>query len=366
MASRIQNLELFVHAALEKGVPKSEIEQCLLQVGWPADQIKNALNQFADIAFAVPVPKRRPYLSAREAFLYLLLFTTLYLSAYYLGSMLFDFVNLNFPDPVMNESSFRIHKDIRLAASFLVIACPVFLFMSRRIYRELADNPDKRLSAVRRWLTYLTLLVAACFVIGDLVTLVYNALGGELTTRFCLKVLIVGVIAGTIFWFYLWDLGDEEREAPSMNRQTVMKRLAVTISAVVVVSLIGSVYVIDSPTERRQLRLDERRLHDLAEINRTIQRYAKKHNSLPQDLATLEAEATTEAGTNRPPTDPDTSTPYEYQALDAETFQLCAVFSRPSPDDDRPYYESHWRTHTAGKQCFEYTLDTKTRPVAIE
>jgi hypothetical protein len=215
MASATQNLELFVRAALEKGLRKSDIEQSLLQAGWPADQVRNALDQFADITFAVPVPKPRPYLSAREAFRYLLLFTTLYLSAYHLGSLLFSFVDLNFSDPALEGSYVwrTVKDDIRLAASFLVIAFPVFLFMSRRIYRELANNPVKRLSVIRRWLTYLTLFIAAGFVIGDLVALVYNVLGGELTIRFILKVLIVGVIATTVFGFYLWDLRGEEREA---------------------------------------------------------------------------------------------------------------------------------------------------------
>ena len=215
MGSSTQNIELFIHAALEKGASKPEIEQCLLQTNWPADQVRNALDQFADIAFIVPVPKPRPYLSAREAFRYLLLFTTLYLSAYYLGSLLFSFVNLGFPDPAMDRAYFwqSEGRSIRLAAAFLLVAYPVFLFMSRRIYRELINSPVKRLSVVRRWLTYLTLFVSASFVIGDLVTLVYNVLGGELTIRFFLKVLIVGVIAGTIFGFYLSDLRSEEHEA---------------------------------------------------------------------------------------------------------------------------------------------------------
>ena len=212
MSSGIQNLELFVRTALEKGSQKSDIEQCLQQAGWPDAQIKNALGQFADIAFPVPVPKPRPYLSAREAFQYLLLFTTLYLSAYYLGSMLFSFVDLAFHDPTV--WSWQSSEDsIRLATSFLVVAFPIFLFMSQRIHKEMARNPVKRLSVIRRWLTYLTLFITAGFVIGDLVTLVYKVLDGELTMRFILKVLIVGVIAGSIFCFYLWDLLGEEREA---------------------------------------------------------------------------------------------------------------------------------------------------------
>jgi hypothetical protein len=213
MASGIQNLEQFVHAALNKGLSKSSIEQGLLQAGWPAEQIKSALGQFADVDFPLPVPKPRPYLSAREAFRYLLLFTTLYLSAWYLGSLLFDFINISFPDPAMERSYGSVTKSIRWAASFLIIAFPVFLFMSHRIQRELAQSPVKRQSVIRRWLTYLTLFVAAGFVIGDLVTLTYNALGGELTTRFVLKVLVVGLIASTVFGFYLWDLRGEECEA---------------------------------------------------------------------------------------------------------------------------------------------------------
>ena len=65
---------------------------------------------------------------------------------------------------------------------------------------------------MRRWLTYLTLFVAAAVLIGDVANLVYSLLGGELTVRFCLKVLTIGGIAGTAFWFYLSDLRRDERE----------------------------------------------------------------------------------------------------------------------------------------------------------
>jgi len=213
MASGIQDLETFVRAALTHGSAKADIQKGLLEAGWPAEQVRSALALFADVAFPVPIPKPRPYLSASEAFSYLLLFTTLYLSAYYFGCLLFEFVNLRFPDAASNEYSWRSPMEsIRWSASSVVVAFPIFLLLSRNIYRELALNPIKRLSAIRRWLTYLTLFVTAGFLIGDLTTLVYNALGGELTVRFILKVLIVGAIAGTSFGFYLWDLRGEERE----------------------------------------------------------------------------------------------------------------------------------------------------------
>jgi uncharacterized membrane protein YraQ (UPF0718 family) len=47
------------------------------------------------------------------------------------------------------------------------------------------------------------LFVASSIIIGDVITLLYNLLGGELTVRFLLKALVVAFIAGTIFWYYL-------------------------------------------------------------------------------------------------------------------------------------------------------------------
>src|SRR3546814_14426826 len=76
---------------------------------------------------------------------------------------------------------------------------------------EAERQPIKRLSPVRRWLTYLTLFLAAVALICDVTTLVYNLLGGELSVRFVLKVLVVGVIAGGVFGYYLLDLRSQER-----------------------------------------------------------------------------------------------------------------------------------------------------------
>jgi hypothetical protein len=214
MAIATRELELFVREALARGQSRPAIEAALAQAGWPPEQVRDALDAYADVAFPVPVPRPRPYLSAREAFLYLVLFATLYVSAYHLGSLLFDLVNRALPDPADAAYQFmRIGASMRWSVASLVVAFPVFLFVARHLGRDLARNPVKRLSAVRRWLTYLTLFLAAGIVIGDLIAAVYNLLGGELTLRFMLKVLVVGVIAGTVFAYYLWDLRHEERES---------------------------------------------------------------------------------------------------------------------------------------------------------
>ena len=213
MASAAQGLDLFVREALSRGLGRQEVRQALLDAGWVPEQVQSALNAYAESDFPVPVPRPRPQLSAREAFLYLVLFTALYLSAYHLGSLLFDLINRAWPDPAANPLWRSPEESMRWSIASIIIAFPVFLFVSHYLGRELASNAAKRLSAVRRWLTYLTLFVASGFLIGDLITLVYNTLGGELTTRFVLKVIVAGVIAGVIFGHYLRDLRQDERES---------------------------------------------------------------------------------------------------------------------------------------------------------
>lgn len=216
MASASLELDGFVREALLRGQSKQATAQALAAAGWSPEQTRGALDAYADIDFVVPVPKPRASLSAREAFAYLVMFSTLYLVAYHLGSLLFDLINLGWPDTADNGYGLwyrNIADSLRWSVSALVIAFPVFAFVSHRVARDVARHPIKRLSPVRRWLTYLTLFIAAAVLIGDMTSLVYNLLGGELTVRFVLKVLVVAVIAGTVFGYYLWDLRREESQA---------------------------------------------------------------------------------------------------------------------------------------------------------
>ena len=214
MAAATQELELFVREALGRGARREAVEAALASAGWPPEQVRSVLAGYADIDFPVPVPRPQPYLSPRDAFLYLLLFAALYLSAWHLGSLLFDLVNAAIPDPADQGFAASMRDNsMRFSVASLVIAFPIYLFVARLLARDLARNPVKRLSAVRRWLTYLTLFLAVTVLVCDLIALVHSLLGGDLTLRFVLKVLVVGAIAGAIFGFYLADLRREEQDA---------------------------------------------------------------------------------------------------------------------------------------------------------
>jgi Domain of unknown function (DUF5671) len=211
MSTVPDELSDFVKSALVKGVPRGDVEAVLLKAGWTKEQTRSALAGFAEADFPIPVPRPRPYLDAREAFMYLVMFSTLYVSAYHLGSLLFDIINTTFPDPAdLASGSQYARMSMRWSIASLIVAFPVFLYTSWLVARDLAADPNKRHSKVRRWLTYLTLFVASTVLIGDVITLVYNLLGGEITARFLLKVIVVAFIAGTVFWYYLSDIRREE------------------------------------------------------------------------------------------------------------------------------------------------------------
>lgn len=208
----IMNNELynFIKESLGKGLSREEIYNVLLKAGWKDQAVKEGLSVFADVAFAIAVPRPKPYLQAREAFLHLVSFIALYISAFSFGSLLFEFIDKSFPDSISGD---RYHDPSRLSTSLaaIIVAFPLYLLMIRYLKKSESVDPEQRESKVKKWLNYITLVIVAAVIIIDLVAVIANLLGGELTIRFILKALTVLYIAGSIFWYYLWDLQKSEK-----------------------------------------------------------------------------------------------------------------------------------------------------------
>ena len=202
----------FTGKALAAGIDRQKIADALQRAGWAEYDIKAAMDAFADDTFPIPVPRPRPYLSAREVFVYLVLFATLYAAAYHMGALLFALTDRFFPDPLRNTSRLALDIEIRWDISVLLVAVPIFVLTFRAVTHALMSDPTKRASRARKWLTYLTLFGASVVLVGDVSTLIYNVLGGELTIRFLLKVVTVALIAGSIFGYFLNDIRKEESE----------------------------------------------------------------------------------------------------------------------------------------------------------
>jgi len=350
MASGSQELERFVHEALSRGESKASIAQALASAGWREDQTRGVLDAYADVPFVVPVPRPRASLSAREAFLYLVMFASLYFGTWHLGSLLFDLIGVAWPDPADSNYLSRGDYSMRWSSAALIIAFPVFAFVSWFVGRDVARDPIKRLSPVRRWLTYLTLFVAAFVLIGDLTTLVFNVLGGELTTRFLLKVLVVAVLAGGVFGYYLQDLRREEGAAPGHLWSGRGWLIGAGVAALA--TLIATFLVMRTPMEVRQARQDERRVEDLSALKDEIEGWHRRTGSLPSTLFELAQQP----GARVNVADPFDAKPYEYQAFDARRYHLCASFITDSATAGAAGWTNpQWR-HPRGRHCFVLTL----------
>ena len=78
----------FVKEGLQRGLPRAQIQEALLGAGWAPEHVRRALAGFAETEYPTPVPRPTAYVSARDAFMYAVLFTSLSVSSYYFADLL--------------------------------------------------------------------------------------------------------------------------------------------------------------------------------------------------------------------------------------------------------------------------------------
>lgn len=204
-------LTAFVKEALEKGEGRDGIRTALLAAGWRTGEVDESLSAFAEVPYPVAVPKPAVYLSAREAFFYLLFFILLSIVSFNLGSLLFALIDKAAPDALADKNYyFGADSQINGAVAGLIVAAPIFFWLARILLKARATNPALQRSRIRKWLIYVSLVIAGCVLVGDAISLVYSFLSGELTTRFLLKSLVVAVIAGAIFGYFITNAERDE------------------------------------------------------------------------------------------------------------------------------------------------------------
>jgi hypothetical protein len=351
------DLHTFVRDALARGASRDAIRAALREARWAEDEIESALGAWLDAGLGVPVPRRRVAFSAREAFLYLLMFVALYMVAYNLGAILFALVERRWPDPAFDNSVWdRTREWVRFGVASLLVAFPVFLLTSRLTGRAVALDPEKRNSGVRRWLTYLTLFNAACVLIGDFIAVLLGLLKGELSARFLCKAGIVAAIAGWMFTHYMGGLRRDEAVAPQAASRSPLARAAGGL--VVLVTLVG-LWLSGAPGGVRKQLLDQRRVRELAEISQAIELHQTSRGALPAQLAELNAQ---NPQGSLPLSDPVTREPYGYAVRDSLHYELCATFDAADsvpPYGDRP--NAFWR-HGPGRACFTFEVARRRQP----
>jgi hypothetical protein len=148
----------------------------------------------------------------RNAFVYLLTFLTLYLSALGASMLTWGLADHWFRDPL---DEFVSNGPIRSGIAMLVVAFPLFLYLNVHVRRSLETGELAQRTLLKRVLTYLTLFLIAITAIIDLITVIYLFLGGELTARSLVRGAGILLIAGFVFLYYLNDLREPKSSEPA-------------------------------------------------------------------------------------------------------------------------------------------------------
>jgi len=292
----------------------------------------------------------------KDVFLYLFNIVTFYLIVVGFIMLCVQYVNALFPD-TLDYYFTGIAGTVRTASSILCIAVPAYIISAWLLGKDLIKIPTKRDLWVRRWLTYFTLFVSAITIIIDLMIFVYNFLNGEISIRFFLKIFVVLLVACAVFGYYLWDL------KRAVVKTKVNRIFAIALAVLVFGSIIGGFFIVGTPIEQRQRRMDEQRIADLQNIQMQIIDYWTRKSSLPKALVDLQDNI---SGFSVPQ-DPDLKKDYEYRSVEKLKFELCAEFARSNLNDPvngrntmgaypvGPAQQS-WG-HETGRVCFIRTID---------
>lgn len=347
------SLKTFIAHARSKGMDHATIRLLLLSSGWKERDIITAMSE-ESLDMPVPVPQDGG--NARDAFLHLLTFTALYASVISVMTLMFQYINRLLPDPALGEYSNDTDVSfIRWLLAVLLVSFPLLSYLWKLLHTEFIHSPEKLSSGVRRWLTYLTLFVTACAIIGDLIALVFSLLQGELSVRFLLKVLVVFALTGVPFLYYFSVL----RMQPDMYRKWRYHKHFVAVAGVIAAAtFLWGIVVAGSPMHGRMQRFDEQRLSDLKTLQNEAlnivygqSRYEPVvHRSLPKPLPKTVDEIAKNAEYQTPNTvDPETGAQYEYRVVTPTNFELCATFDLVLAQR----YDIFWN-HPEGRHCYQF------------
>lgn len=302
----------------------------------------------------------KPKVTPKDFFLWAGAMLALYISVFTFVSLLFSYIDYSFPDPLEYVDPYS--SAMRASIAALIVLFPLALFLMRIIRKGIERDPSRDDVWVRRWALVLTVFVAAVAGTVDLITLINYFLGGDLSTRFVLKVVIVLLVAAGFFMHFLADIRGYWTKNPRYARM-----VGWGAAAVVLISIVSGFFIMGSPSQVRLMRFDDTKVSDLQIIQSQVTYYWQNKQKLPVSLRDLEDPL---MGFTLPK-DPQSGQDYGYRVTKAPySFEVCAEFNADSRTGSTDasvaqHYggaEAETWKHTAGQNCFERTIDPDKYP----
>lgn len=301
----------------------------------------------------------QPKVTPKDFFLWAGAMIAVYSSVFAFIALLFQYINYAYPDPLAYYSTDPFSYSIRFAMATLIVMVPVAVLIMRFIRKDIQRESAKADLWIRRWALVLTIFIAGLAVVADLITLINYFLGGDVTTRFVLKVAVLLLVAGAVFMHFLADFRGYWVRYPSRARM-----VGWGVGAVVLVAIVAGFFIMGSPAQVRLYRFDSTKVSDLQNIQYQIVNYWQQKETLPANLDEL-ADPISGWGM---PVDPQ-GQEYRYEKTGDQSFKLCATFNAEAQSSQasiaRPAMYGvegeNWQ-HGMGEVCFDRTIDPERYP----
>ncbi|MBT6691599.1 hypothetical protein HOB10_04680 [Candidatus Parcubacteria bacterium] len=296
------------------------------------------------------------------AFFYLLSLVALVFTSVSVGIIIFQIINKEIVDIIDQFQGSYSDGAMKFAISTIIISTPIYYLTSRQIYKNLFKGNLDEESGVRKWLTYLILLVSIIVMIGWLIGIINGFLDGELTTKFMLKGLTALVISGSIFSFYLYDI---RRENIKGKKDKVIKVYFYASLLVILVAFVSSWFIVESPAETRKRKSDQNIISDFYTIDSSLSNYYQKNDVLPQSLDDLDMDKYSRLDLDDL-TNPFTDKKYEYKVISEDEYEVCTDFQTSNKEEEYDRYKDDQWQHEVGYQCIgQRVMDRKLNDVEV-
>lgn len=296
----------------------------------------------------------------KDFFLWAGAMIALYSSVFAFISLLFSYINYAYPDPLAYYGIDPFSYGMRFAMATMIVMVPVAVILFRFIRRDIQKDSAKEDLWVRRWALVLTIFIAGLAVVGDLIALINYFLGGDVTTRFVLKVAVLLLVAGAVFLHFLADLRGYWVQNPGRA-----KLVGYGAGVLVLATIIAGFFIMGSPSQVRLYRFDSQKVSDLQNIQWQVINYWQQKESLPESLEQLEDPISGWTA----PKDPQTGAAYTYKRNSPLDFALCATFNAETSKTEQSIAHptmygvegENWK-HGVGEVCFDRSIDPDRYP----
>jgi membrane protein YqaA with SNARE-associated domain len=375
------SLGRYVADRVRSGAPKTEVREELLAVGWSEEEA-DAAYRAGVVSLGAPVPSEgnRPALvkkaSTADVVINFFSFILLGVVATALGILWFNIIGIFFPDPLDSLGYYgesAAASAIHYSIAALLIGFPLYCAAMRIWFRTFREDEGRTESNLSRWLTYLVLLAASVTIVGDLITVVFTFLQGEITVRFFLKALTILVIAGFVFGFYF--LERRKIQYRKDISRSVFRNFGSGVSAFIALGLALGFFAGGSPETARKQSFDTQRASDLSSLSGCIESYAADLGQLPSSLADLR-QSSSYGYCAEYLQDPETKAEYGYRVVTPSRpagaarigeLELCAEFALGTDGirNTMGGTDAIWYEHGTGRSCDTVTAQLGTiAPVA--